>query len=308
MLNGLLNLIRSHGGRGVVVPFSRTTDLQRELLELKNGDFHTTIIDMMSNHMNGDGIRFLPPDIGFEPRSVITIVMPVTKTTVFFTRSGELIPATLPPIYNGFDTLNETVTKYVSDHLTPLGFSATAAWLPQKMLAVHCGLAQYGRNNVTYSDEFGSYMQIITLVSDLPCDDGVWLPLTRMESCESCSACVNACPTGALDAQRRLVAADNCITAANENGGAFPDWAKAVAHNSVVGCTKCQDCCPANAHNRDNVVTGMTFTEEETAELLSNDGTIPFSETLAAKTAAVGISAYYCTPDVLPRNVAALLN
>ena len=33
-----------------------------------------------------------------------------------------------------------------------------------KLLAVHCGLARYGRNNISYSNEFGSHMRLLAYV------------------------------------------------------------------------------------------------------------------------------------------------
>ena len=190
----------------------------------------------------------------------------------------------------------------------PLGYSAArAVTLPHKLLAVHSGLALYGRNNICYGDEFGSYMQIMSYVSDLPCVEAQWFPLRRMENCEDCRACVIACPTGAIDTDRQLINSDRCITLANELTDDFPEWIDKDAHNSIIGCSKCQDCCPSNAHNKNNVKMGATFTEKETAELLNHMGSEPYSESLAAKIEETGLLQEYTNPNVLPRNLAVLL-
>ena len=182
-----------------------------------------------------------------------------------------------------------------------------AVTFPHKILAVHCGLGLYGRNNICYNNEFGSYMQIMTYISDAPCDETVWRPLGRMESCDTCRACVNACPTSALDPNRQLIDSDRCLTLFNESANAFPNWLDSTAHNSIAGCTRCQDCCPANAHNKSNIIPGVSFTEEETIEILSNKADAPYSEAVAAKLDATGIFQDYVDPSVFPRNLSVLL-
>jgi epoxyqueuosine reductase len=54
----------------------------------------------------------------------------------------------------------------------------------------------------------------------------------------------------------------------NEVPGEFPEWVDQNAHNSLIGCMKCQDCCPGNSQNKENIVKGVTFSEEETKELM----------------------------------------
>ncbi len=129
---------------------------------------------------------------------------------------------------------------------------------------------------------FGSYTAIMTYLTDMPCDDDTWFPLRRMEGCDSCQACVKACPTGAIDTERRLIDSDRCITYFSDSTGKpeYPEWFDVKLLNSIAGCTACQDCCPANAMNKDNVIVSDAFTEDETNELLHST---EYSETLKAK-------------------------
>jgi epoxyqueuosine reductase len=306
MIADLLQTISAYGDRGAVVPFSRVADIKKDMLDLKNGEFHTSWLDRMASHMAGEADTFIPSDIGFIPRSLISVVMPSPKAILQFNDQGRLIDCVLPPHYINWEANNRRVLLYLSEYLEQHGFSAGMAYtFPQKLLAVHCGLGAYGRNNICYNDEFGSYMQIMTYLSDLPCEETVWFPLSRMERCEQCRACVISCPTGAIDAERQLVNSDRCITVANESPGEFPEWLNEDAHNSITGCTKCQDCCPANAHSKDNIMTGFIFTEDETAELLEYIGDVPYSDSLAAKLKATGVSPEFVSS--FPRNLAVLL-
>jgi epoxyqueuosine reductase len=165
-------------------------------------------------------------------------------------------------------------------------------------------LGQYGRNNICYTGEFGSYTQIMTYISSLPCDETAWLPIGRMERCENCRACVDSCPTGAIDSDRRLIDSDRCITHANESRENFPEWIDKNAHNSIIGCIKCQDCCPANVHNKNNITMGAEFTEEETTEFLNHKYGEPYTGSLAVKLEAAGILSMFVT--TMPRNLAVL--
>ncbi len=306
MINALVDVIASYGDRGAVVSFSRVSDIKADVLELKRGEYHTAWLDRMANYMTGDMEKFIPSDIDFKPLSLICVVMPIPKAILQFNYCGKPVDCVVPPHYTHWEARNRQALQYLQSYLAPRGFSvATAVTFPQKLLAVHCGLALYGRNNICYSNEFGSHISIMTYISDLPCEDATWFPIGRMEICENCRACVSSCPTGAIDANRRLINSDRCITLFNESAGEFPDWIAKDAHNSITGCTKCQDSCPANAHNKGDVTMGVTFTQEETTELMKYTGGAPYSDSLAAKLKATGIAQEFI--DGFPRNLAALL-
>lgn len=300
MIKTFLNEISTHGDKGAVVPISRIDDIKQDLEDLKNGEYHTPWIDWMADKAD----KLLPEDLSFTPRSIITVIKPHSKVILTFTHSGKTVQCVVPPLYTHEHALADEVLAYINEFLKPFGFSAAEAMLPQKLLAVRCGLARYGRNNISYSEEFGSYMQLLTFFSDMPCDTSQWHPIARMEACKTCSACLSSCPTGAIDSGHHIIDAGKCVTAFNEFPGDFPEWLDGSAHNCIVGCMKCQDCCPANAHNQSNVKMGVVFSEDETAELLSLKEDTPLSDKLASKIDAAGISEWI---KVLPRNLAVLL-
>ena len=309
MIDNLLKEIYAHGDRGAVVPFSRVDDLKKDMLDLKNGDYHPSWLDRMVKHTTDETNKFIPHDITFEPHSIISIIMPSPKVILQFSYNGKITDCIVPPHYMDWNSKNDRVLQYLSSYLSPLGYSVAAAvTIPQKLLAAHCGLARYGRNNICYSEEFGSYMQIMTYLSDMPCDDHKWFSVERMEICNSCNSCVISCPTNAIDSHRSLINSDRCITFYDELPDIeFPEWLSTDAHNSIVGCIKCQDCCPVNAHNKSNFIVGATFTEEETKELLSKKSNELYSDSLAVKLEKTGIPPEYSNPSVLPRNLAVLL-
>jgi epoxyqueuosine reductase len=300
MIKALLHEIAAHGDKGAVVPISRYDDLKREMEILKTEDNHA-FSDGMASAMT------IPNELGFEPRSLISAITPSPKIINEFIRHGHPFRCIVPPQYADEGLKDNEVLQYIRTFLEPFGYHAALFYsLPQKLLAVHCGLGRYGRNNICFNEEFGSYIRILSYISDVPFDEADWFPACRMEACENCQACVTACPTNAIHPAKRVVNASICLTNFNEAPDEFPDWLAKDAHNSLIGCMKCQDCCPRNAQNKNNIIKGVTFTENETAELLSHKTGEPYSDLLAAKFDATG----WISPGIsqlLPRNLAALL-
>lgn len=126
-----------------------------------------------------------------------------------------------------------------------------------------------------------------------------------MDTCEKCHACLSACPTKAIEPNHQIINISICLTTINEVPGEFPEWIAENAHNSLIGCMKCQDCYPGNIHNKDNIIKGVTFSEEETNELLKHKDDEPYSESLSMKLKVSGF--YPGFIKVLPRNLATLL-
>ena len=299
MKEGLLKEIAAHGDRGAIVPITRFDELKCEIEALRTDKYHM-FIDWVANFMG------LPDEPGFQPRSLISVIAPSPKIVINFTYHGKIIPCIIPPQYLDECYKDDEVSQYVNAYLNPFGYRAALFdRIPQKLLAVHSGLGRYGRNNICFHEEFGSYIRILSFISDLPCDEAEWYPASRMETCDKCRACVTACPTNAIEPDHRIVNTSVCLTMLNEVPGEFPEWVDTKAHNALIGCVKCQDCCPGNAHNKDNLVRGVTFTEDETKELMMHKEGEPYSDSLAAKIKEAGF--YPAFLKVLPRNLSVLL-
>lgn len=302
MLPTILATIARYGERGAVLPIRRLTDLANDVAQLKAGaDYLTCGIPWMAT----DSAQFVPEDIAFTPRSIIVTLSPSPRAVLRFTRRGKVTDIFLPPTYTNYDRCT-AVQAYLADTLGAEGYSVTPAGrLPQKLLAVRSGLGQYGRNFICFSPDFGSYQLINSFFTDLPCEESAWYPIRFLPACENCNACAAACPTGALEHGRRMLNANRCLTYLNEEKGDFPDWVAPDWHNCAVGCLKCQDVCPYNGQNRDNVVDGVTFTEAETEELLSHTAEQPFSPALREKILSANLQYY---EHILARNLRPLLS
>jgi epoxyqueuosine reductase len=109
-------------------------------------------------------------------------------------------------------------------------------------LAARSGIGWRGKHTLVLHRDAGSMFFLGELFVDLP------LPLTPPVSdhCGSCSACIGACPTGAITAPYRLDAR-RCISylTIEHDGPIPPEWRAAIG-NRIYGCDDCQLACPWN--------------------------------------------------------------
>jgi len=247
------------------------------------------------------------PKTGFgEVKSLFMVAMPQPQYEIVFNWKNKEVPLKVPPTYlHGRALINET-KAFLTDLLKPSGHSVEFARLPQKTLAIRAGLAEYGRNNITYIRGLGSFHRLFTFYSDFPYEQDGWQELRMMDLCKECSACVRKCPTGAIPEDRFLLRAERCLTFHNEHpvDVPFPDWIDPSWHNCLVGCLHCQKVCPANEKVIKWTEPGPTFSEEETKLLLSGTTVENLPEETRSKVEEHGLGYYL---SVYPRNLGVIL-
>ncbi len=115
-----------------------------------------------------------------------------------------------------------------------------------KAWAAKAGLGWIGKNSNLLTKQVGSFYFIAELIIDLELDYDN--PTT--DHCGSCTACIDACPTQAIETPY-VVNGSKCISyftielkenIPQEMKGKFDDWA--------FGCDVCQDICPWNKFSK----------------------------------------------------------
>jgi epoxyqueuosine reductase len=194
----------------------------------------------------------------------------------------------------------------IAEEVGKAGYRIATPLLPLKLLAVRSGLAEYGRNNITYVSGMGSFMRLTAVYSDMPCEEDQWQEVHVMERCETCDLCSKACPTGAISPERFLLRAEKCLTYHNEKKGdvPFPDWIKPSWHNCLIGCIRCQAACPENKPFLQWVGETAEFTEKETQFLLGGVSRDKVPASTIKKLQRLSLTDYF---DELPRNLRVLL-
>jgi epoxyqueuosine reductase len=196
--------------------------------------------------------------------------------------------------------------EYLKGYMEEKGYSLEEVFnLPLKRLAVHSGLAEYGRNNITYIDGMGSNFSYAAYLTDMKCEEDFWGEVKNAAACSSCSACRKVCPTGAIRKETFLINNERCLTAMNEVPKEFPEWLDKSVHHTLYDCLRCQQVCPMNREEVNSEIEEISFTEEETRMLLEGRPIDSFSEEAKDKIYKLGINDWY---DAIPRNLKILLD
>ena len=108
--------------------------------------------------------------------------------------------------------------------------------------AARAGLGWIGKNTLVLHRSAGSYFFLAELLTDLSLD-AVPLPA---DHCGTCTRCLTACPTGALEAY--AMDPRRCISYLTiEHRSAIPRELRPHLGNWIFGCDLCQQACPWNA-------------------------------------------------------------
>jgi len=248
--------------------------------------------------------QFSPPPELPEARTIAVMAAPRPQTRVTFHWEGNAYRLTLPPTYGDYRLVREKVEALLGETFGAKGYRFTRATLPVKRLAVHSGLAEYGRNNITYVEGMGSFLRLSAYYTDYPAEADSWADVRMMEACQTCSACRKACPTGAIREDRFLLQADRCLTYMNEFGRDFPDWLDPRHHNALYGCMLCQRKCPQNRAVVGWFEERCEFSETETDMILKGVPVADMPEAMQEKFDALEWAE---AMDTLPRNLRVLL-
>jgi epoxyqueuosine reductase len=194
------------------------------------------------------------------------LAVPGARTAVVVTRNyhpTDAPEATLPPDRGIFARYarNEDYHELLKERLIGLQERISAELAPvhgrayvdtgpilERELARRAGLGWYGRNTMLIQPGSGSYHFLGTILLDLEVE---YDESFERDHCGSCTACVDACPTGALLGRDASGAprmdARRCISYLTiELRGPIPRELRPLIGNRIYGCDICQEVCPHN--------------------------------------------------------------
>ena len=218
-----------------------------------------------------EGFKFNPEEILQGAKSIIVISIPQKVSSIVFNHKGKKIEILIPTGYVDDGLKMEDAKKRImKDIVKDSGKKLQeGVRLPIKTVAIRSGLADFGLNNISFVDEYGSFHMLLGFYTDKELPDN-WRPLNMLRLCKGCTICKDRCPTKCIRDDNFVINIDKCVTLYNEVTDPMPDWVPAETHNALVGCMKCQDTCPANASRIKDIDKLAEITEKETEFLLSD--------------------------------------
>jgi epoxyqueuosine reductase len=301
IIDTLIKQLREQGYESRIVSIRRLKDLYEMIHEFHNKG-------LLNKELYEDYFSLFSPDPPEKLKSARSLIIMARKdppTEITFYHKGKAIKTIVPPTYLYAQKNTDRARSVITDLLKLDGHKIEGVIVPRKLLAVCSGLAEYGKNNITYIEGLGSYHRLTPFCSDLPCDSDEWHRPVMMEQCGQCDKCTRSCPTNAILQDRFLLDVDRCITFWNEKDPdvEFPEWLNPAWHNCLIGCMICQKSCPANSGVQDCCNTGAEFSEDETNMLLRGTPKDDMPQSLQDKLEYADLA----FSELLPRNLKVIM-
>lgn len=203
--------------------------------------------------------------------------------------------------------LLEQIGAFLQSHCPTLQFALSLDIHPvlERDFAHRAGLGWFGKNSMLIHRQKGSMFIIGSLLLnqnfDFPKRE------SEIDHCGNCRACIEACPTHAINENTRTVKSQNCISTFTIE--LFKDAPAPLGYKNsgqwIFGCDVCQDVCPWNKREKSANHTALTPQQENLKsffldrpieqvitelEGMSNKGfERKFKETSLARTGRMGI-------------------
>jgi epoxyqueuosine reductase len=150
-------------------------------------------------------------------------------------------------VHQKLEALRAAIAEKVGEGFSAKLYVDTGPVL-ERVYGHHAGLGWMAKNTCLLDGELGSFFFVGVLVTNL----ALAPDRPPADGCGSCSLCLEACPTGALDPGRPYILdARRCISYLTiELRGPIPAELRQPMGRHVFGCDICQDVCPYNRRSR----------------------------------------------------------
>lgn len=155
------------------------------------------------------------------------------------------------------------VCNELSERFAPYAFVSFTDNSPIREVdaAVKAGLGMRGKNRLLIHPEYGSYVFIGEIVTDMMIPSQVQSPT----ECMGCGRCISACPGGAIG--ENGIDREKCLSHITQKKGELTEQEIEMIKNGslIWGCDICQEVCP---HNRNLQPTAIpAFQNNQVAEV-----------------------------------------
>lgn len=117
--------------------------------------------------------------------------------------------------------------------------------LVDREVAKRAGLGWYGKNCSIINDEYGSFIFIGYIITNLE----IAIDKESISKCGDCRLCLNACPTKALE-DEYILNSKKCISYLTQTKERIPYELRDKMNTKIYGCDTCQIVCPKNKNIR----------------------------------------------------------
>lgn len=191
--------------------------------------------------------RRIDPKLSF-PDCKSIIVIALSYNVNFIEKHNDVLTGNLSKSSWGIDyhnVLKERIDKLILEIKTRVDFNyksyVDTGPLIERELAYKAGIGYYGKNCSIINDDYGSFIFIGYIMTDLDIEEDE----ESLESkCGECDLCIRACPTNALEPYK--LNPKKCISYLTQTKGIIPEEYRSKMGIKIYGCDTCQMVCPKN--------------------------------------------------------------
>ncbi len=129
----------------------------------------------------------------------------------------------------------------------------------EKAWAREAGLGWPGRHSIIINKNIGSFFFIGVIIVNISLEYDK--PFTD-EYCNECRLCIDACPTGAINADRTIDARKCIANLTIENREPVPEAFAEKMEGRIFGCDICQEVCPWNRYAKAHKINEFEISRE----------------------------------------------
>lgn len=170
--------LKKHGSKCSILSAGHIPELEAEIDLLYKNSFIEE--EFYKKYLN-DYFDFSIAERQSSVQSLIIIATPSPPINIKFNVNGSFYKYKIPPMYTDKKIVNGNIKNITRRLFDNNGYNTIPVVLPKKLIAVHSGLAKFGKNNICYVQGMGSYNRITLFGSDLPWGNDSWQDLKILD-------------------------------------------------------------------------------------------------------------------------------